>query len=367
VTHGPFTCSTHTVTVTERGGVEVVGDITGISSVKWNRIRDDISHAEITVQPQACCELLGDLRTVLHELHIYSNGDPVWEGPITRLEYDYDEVRIFAEDMLFVPKRKVLGTGYDYRHPNIGNAIDHMFWLLWEQCFVLDGDPWAMNGHVIAHHHAGDPRTSRQVFAWQMYVWEDLDKYAEDYGADYCVVGRDIHVFDTHLAWSVLPLIDAQHISQFPRIVEYGNEVATRGIVTNSKGYAGQAIASPWPHPYTTIDLLTNNNLENAEDDEVPTAEDLAQWAATATRSLDGRTVAPVGIVVPANSTLMPGAPWTIDDLIPGSWCQVTSSTHCRTLTEWQRLHEVVVSESAPDGEMVQVTTVSPPSTRVDP
>ena len=69
------------------------------------------------------------------------------------------------------------------------------------KCFATHGDPWNVVGrlHPMRHLAANEPKTTRKVNAWQMYVWEDFDKYAEDYGADYTVVNRDIYYFDTHL------------------------------------------------------------------------------------------------------------------------------------------------------------------------
>lgn len=372
-----FTCGTHRALVYDRGGVNLLGELTPLTRVTWRRIRDDISTAQVTLPTYECCELLGDLRTVLNELHILRNNELVWCGPITRLEYQWDLVDIFAEDLLWQAKRMVLEVGYDQAHPNIGNAIDRMDWLIRDQCYAKFGNPWNVQ-LVPVRHSQGEPGTARQVFAWQMTVWEDFDKYAEDYGADYCVIGRQIFYFDNHLAWYVLAPLDESHLSQFPRIVEYGNELATRGIVTNGRGFAGVSNApSPWPETYGQVDYLVSNVNENVmdvptdpEDPEAnndPTPEDIAQWTATAARNIDGRQPAPVGVVIPANTTLLPGAPWTINDLIPGAWFQVDVSRMCRSVSAWQRLHEIVVTEQAPAGEDVQFTAITPPAGRVDP
>jgi hypothetical protein len=361
-----FVCGTHRAFIYERGGIVPVGELTPLSAVRWQRIRDDVSAAEVTVPTTECCDLLGDLRTVLHELHIERNGVPVWEGPITRLEYQHDVVQVFAHDILWPTTRCVIAEGYDQSYPNIGNVIDRMEWLLLH-CYSRDGDPWNMIAtHLHPVHHADpadDPRTSRIVNAWQMYVWEDLDKYGEDYGADYTVVNRDIYWSDISLAWNVIPDLDESHLSQFPRIVEYGNQLATRGVVTNGHGYAGVSPVDPVDGAtYGTIDLLTTNESDG-DPSHVPRPEELAQWTDTATRSINGRAPAPVAIVIPANTTLLPGAPWDIDDLFPGSWFIVTSTRLCRTVSEYQRLNEVVVTESAPQGEQVQFTAVSAPAT----
>lgn len=363
----PFYCGHHRALIYERGGVNLITEIEPLHAVRWQRIRDDVSVAEVRVPTHACCEILDDLRTVKHELHILRNDLPVWEGPITRLEYEFDEARIFAADVLWQSTRTVLDEGYNQAYPNIGNTISRMDWLLRNKCYALHGDPWNVVPHLHPHHHANDPRTSRIVNAWQFYVWEDFDKYAEDYGADYTVVNRDIHYFDIHLAWKVIPPLDETYLSEFPRIVEYGNQAATRGVVTNGHGYAGVSSAPPamiseWGH----IDWLITNESDG-QPDNVPTPEELAEWTATAGRNIADRFPPPVSIVIPANTTLLPGSPWHIEDLVPGAWFQANVTRLCRTVSEYQRIHEVVVTEEAPDGESVQFSAVSAPEHMVLP
>jgi len=366
-----FTCATHRALVYERGGVNFIGELTPLTAVRWNRIRDDVSHSEVVVPTYQCCELLGDLRTAIMELHILRDDEPVWQGVITRLEYDWSVVRVFAEDFLWVAKKRVLEVGYNQSWPNIGRVIQRMDWLLNEQCFSADGDPWNMVGRCIAIHNPDintEPRTTRIVNAFQMTVWEDFDKYAEDMGTDYCTVNRDIYFFDINYAWAVLPEISEEFMSQFPRIVEYGYQLATRGFVTNGRGYAGMAIGEPlYYNQYGKIDLLISNTSEGDSVNDPPTPEELTSWSQTAARAIDKMSPAPVSVVIPANTTLLPGAPWAMSELIPGAWFPITVTRMCRTVTEWQRLNEIVVNESAPTGETVQFTAISAPKTRIDP
>ena len=362
MTHTGFVCGTHRVFVYERGGVTVVGELTPVESVKWTRIRDEISTAQAVIPTHMCCELLGDLRTILHELHFVRDGETVWQGPITRIEYEYDQVNVFAEDVLWQAKRTVLVNGYDQSYPNISNAMDRMDWLIRDQCYALYGNPW--NAILSPKRHAGEPRTSRKVNAYQFYVWEDFDKYAEDNGCDYTVINREIIYYDGHLAWKIIPDLDEVHLSQFPRIVEYGNELATRSFVSNSEGYAGSASVAGGP--YGVVDLLINN-LNDGSTDPAPTPEEIAGWSDTARHNLEGRMPSPVSVGIPANTTLLPGAPWTIEDLVPGAWFEVNVTSLCRQLTQWQRLHEIVVEESAPAGETVTFTAVDAPSEMVIP
>lgn len=363
----PFVCGKHRAFIYERGGVVPVTELTPLSSVSWERVRDEISVAYITVPTHECCEELGNLRTILHELHLERNGEIVWQGPITRLEYEHDQVQVYAEDILWVAKRSVLEVGYNQTSPNTASVIDRMDWLLRQQCYNKDGDPWNMLSHLHPQSHDGDPRTSKKVNAYQFYVWEDFDAYAEHNGTDYTVVNRDIYYFDLNLAWKVIPPLDELHLSQFPRIVEYGNQLATRGFVNNGSGVTGSAMAKDPQMTllYGNVDTLTSVMQDGTE--EAPTAEEIEQWNATAARHIDGTAPSPMSLNIPENTTLMPSAPWAISDLVPGAWFEASSSSLCRQLTAWQRLHRVHVTEKAPEGENIQITAIATPTTRVDP
>lgn len=361
-----FACGRHRALIYEQGGLVPVGELTPLQAVRWNRKRDAISDAEITIGTTQCCELLGDLRTVRHELHIERDGERVWQGVITRLEYEFDQVRVYAEDLLWVAKRTVIKQGYSQAYPNLGLVLDRMDWLLRVQTYTPDGDRWRMVPHLHKLVSPGGPQTTRSVAAYETFVWDDFDSYAEDAGTDYTVVGRDIYYWDINYRWKIIAPLLEEHLAQFPRLVEYGNQLATRGYVSNYKGYAGTASApAAVLDIYGGVDWLVTG-LED-EDDTPPNATELAAWSATAGRNINGRYPSPVAIVIPANSTLLPGAPWEMEDLVPGAWFQVSTSRLCRSFTEWQRISEVHVEETAPDGEHIRFSTVTAPSSIVDP
>lgn len=369
-------CGTHTVEIRAMGGVTVLFDVEPLEMVRWKRIRDDISTAEIWVPSGLCCDILADLRTVIHEMHIYRNGSKVWEGPITRIEIGNDRASIFAEDILWVCKKRVLSSGYDQAHPNIWNVLDRMDWLLREHCYECDGDDWNMVAPGTDHLHLvtpvlAGPKTSRGIAAYQFTVWEDFDKYAEDSGTDYTVIGRDIYYWDIDHQWLTLPDLDEDFLagSEGPRIVEYGNQLATRVFVSNAKGYTSSSRASAAQRAiYGNIDQLISNVQDaNVVEESIPAAEDLAEWRETARRHV--QAPAPVAIVIPANTTLLPSSatgvpnPWDIDDLVPGAWFEVSITRMCRTVTELQRLHEIIVQEDGVNGEVIKFTAISAPQT----
>jgi hypothetical protein len=391
---GLVVCAQHKAFIYERGGQRRFAELNMLTQVRWKRIRDDISTAEIVVPTQGCCEVLSLLRCIKYELHIYLDDKPVWEGPITRLEYDADVCRIFAEDIMWVAKRTAITEGYNHGYPNIGMVIDRMEWLMQQAYFHSHADPWRMAGRLHPIRSADGPRTSRIVYAWQYYVWDDFDKYAEDYGADYTVYRRDVYWWDGNYRWLTIADLDESHLSSSPRIVEYGNQMATRSIVTNSRGYAGISDLQPGTYgEYGIIDDLVTNGIDGSAQGErpkeaqeppegatepdlddaqfaearPPTPEELAQWKETAIRNANSTAPPQEAVVIPANTTLLPGAPWSIEDLVPGAYFKVHTTRLCRTVDEWQRLQEIIVEETPEAGVAVKFTAVSAPRNVVSP
>lgn len=54
----PAFCGTHTAVVMLQGGLVTIGEVPLISQVRWTRVRDDISTAQIDIPIAECCDLL---------------------------------------------------------------------------------------------------------------------------------------------------------------------------------------------------------------------------------------------------------------------------------------------------------------------
>lgn len=368
-------CGRNRALVYTAGGLTLVGELEGAFSIRWQRIRDDISTAQVSVSLTECCDVLEQVHCVTNELHIYRDDALVWCGPITRLEFEWDRCDIFAEDMLWVAKRRALNYGYNLQDPPNGdgpvNAIAHMHFLLSQCYFPFAMDPWSMTGRLHPVYGPEDPDTGRQANAWSTTIWAEFDITAEDYGTDYAVVGRDIYYFDHHYKWNTIEPLAPEDIADYPRLVEYGNSVATRFVRTDGSGMAGIAEIDvvrrgTFPHP---IDVVSNENsqAEIRDPDKPPTATDIARWQRTAEKQIQNHWPIPRSIIVPANSTLMPTSPWDIATLMPGCWFDVSIDRLCRgTVHEFNRLHELNVEETGEGGEVVRVTTIPPPNTPVE-
>jgi hypothetical protein len=371
----PAGCARHSAKVYARGGVTHLLDLTPLVNVRWNRKRDDISDAAITVGVQDCCDELGDLETTIMELHVFRDGVPCWEGPITRLEYRHDNVQIFAEDILWVMKRTAFTSGYSHAYPNIGLVLDQMDEDARQRTYAKYGDPWRMTTPVNRIHKvvsAGGPKTAKTVPAWSITTWEDFDSFAEDAGADYTVVNRDLYFWDINYAWSVLPALNYTHLAEWPYIAEYGNELGTTYIITNGAGFAGVGNApNSVITKYGHVDLISsswNESVTSTEPQSAPTPQELAAMLSQAQKQVTLTHPPPVQVVISENSTLMPGAPWDVNTIMPGSWFDFTIDQGLcrRMINEPLRLHHMEVTESA-TGEVVHISCSQAPSARIDP
>lgn len=397
----PAFCGRNTVEIWDRGARNKVGDIYSATRIQWGRIRDDISKCQVDVPLETCCGLLEQIEPVQNELHVLRDGVTVWVGVITRMEFEWDQVQIFCEDMLWVAKRRALPFSYNHQEPceqcepgplyGTGSisAIENARILLEDWCYGDADDGWGMSEHLFPIVGPDDPKSNRQANAFSNSIWGEFDKLAEDYGIDYCTVGRDIYWFDINLQWLIIEPLVPEDIAQYPRVVEYGNDLATRYFRTDGSGYAGIAEADPaFQAKYgSKIDIISSESTQAAsapprmvvdENGNVvpgspvlpdpPSAAKLATWTATAEQRLYDRVPVKRNILVPANSTLMPTSPWDINTLTPGCWMEATVDRLCRpTVTDWQRLHEMKVTETGTGGEIVQVSLISAPSTFVAP
>lgn len=359
-------CGTHTAFIMERGGVEVVGELEKITKVEWDRRRDDISIANVFVSfDGACPNWMGNVESGGHnELHIYRNGVPVWQGPLTRIEYRQDAVEFYASDILWIAKNSALTKGYSHKWPNIAAVGWVMNQLLRERTFMKHGDPW--NGVDGIRWLVGpdEPKTSRVTAAWSTTTWEDFDRFAEDSGMDYTVVGRDILFWDTHYKWATLPDLVEAYLTQTLAVVEYGNEFATRIVVTNGKGQAGLATAPAWGiKKYGYIDHVVNSWNEAAGEKATP--EELAAWTEQARALLRASFPAPVRVRVSEGTGLRPDAPYDINDLVAGKWLTVVCTSVARAVTQLHKLDRVHVIETS-GTETVSISTVAAPLTVVE-
>lgn len=335
----------YAVFITDRGGQRRIGSLPRASSLRWNRVRDDISSAVVNlidVQGDAL-DLIRETRTVRNELQIVRNGRTIWEGPITLIEADEKQVTITAKDVLWYASRTRLESALDYAYPNVTPTITAISSVLQQWCGdgTVDSDPYNYNvfGYLTPVVGPSDPQTSMSFKPFAQSVWEVVDKFAEDGGVDYTVVGRRIIWWDVqHRAATMRPLTDDDFLGVLST-VEYGSELCVRGTIVNSEGVKREATATQeWIDYYGMIDKI------QASQDTDGDGEADSVVIGSAERMVSQGIPAPVRVRVPENVPLSLDSDLTFDDLIPGTWAQITAARTTRPMSAWHKLDKVAVS-----------------------
>lgn len=362
-------CGKHRAFVFDVATNATIGELTDITDIYWDRRRDDISQARLSMG-SGCCEIVNDIATVKTGLQIIREGEGVWRGIASRIEWEHDGVILHAEDMLFPAKRRVIEEGWNYEGRTGPTNVEWARTQLVDRCFARFGDHWRMANKVVTHPNPADRQVHTAVNKYQFYVWEVLDNMARASDLDYTVVNGVVHLWDVHTRWLVIDDLHTEHLSEWPRIVEYGNDYANRFVYTDASGYAA-VVAGPQAQldEYGQyMDFLHNTTAEDEEiPDGVPSQAQLASWLEYSQRAITRKYPPPMAVIVPENVTLLPSSPWDVATLIPGSWFQVWVETTCRQMRDWHKLQELRVRDSD-DGEQVQISTMQvPPSMAVNP
>jgi hypothetical protein len=394
---GALGCGTHRVFVYDRGGQRRRGEVTPLADVQWGRKRDDISNALVTTNGFGadCCELLGGLRSWMHELVIFRDGIRVFEGPITRITYQADSVEIEAKDVMAYLYRRIMREGYDdaYRRidltpltpaePLPATVKGGPYLITGNSTVVRRAAQIAINAlayedpNVIPYltilDNPGDALNSRVVADYSRTAWEEIDDLAATAGLDYVTVGRRIMLWDTHRAIGRLPEMRDGDFSDPVIVTEYGMQTANYFAVTNNSGQWGAKYplslnGTNWFKPYGPVEMLASGYGETVGDavsTEALTPSAVATlrttYEAQAQRSIAHRWPTPVVVRVPDSSTLNPQINLGINQLIPGVWIPLRATATCRNVSQWQKLDEVAVQETA-GVEQIKVTMSPAPN-----
>jgi hypothetical protein len=210
--------------------------------------------------------------------------------------------------------------------------------------------PANVKPHVVVHHFPDEVRTSAYTKPYEMTVGEHIDNYAQRGGIDYTVVGRAIHIWDVnrHIG-QTRTLTEADFFGEII-VTAYGSEFAALAFNVAQDGrYGGAGENNDYYGPWSKI-----YNVENEDDGEAPSQ---AYLNSQAQRNLVGRNPVPVEVRVPDSSGIRLSPGLSIDDLVPGVHIPLLATLNSRQMSQMQKLHKVVVTETA-EGENIAVTLI---------
>jgi hypothetical protein len=346
-------CENHTAYIYDRGGTQRLFQITPLTSVEWERLRDDISHATVTIANPGpeCQQQMLTVHPNRMELVIFRGKERVWEGPISRMAYHQDRIEIEAKDVMHYAYRTIMHAAYKNAYPNVQTTIQRAINILGGELArkeALD-PPINVLPFITAYTTANDSETSKSTVPFESTVFDDIDGMAWRSGLDYTVLGRRILLFDTHTVWfTTPPVTEADFLSEIV-VTQYGMEGATFAAVTSSTGVVGTAGANDPFYGEWEI-------LDSAYNEDGTTDPTQAALASQAVRNLDGRNPVPLHVRVPDGSQLNPNGTLKLEHLVPGARIPLRATLLTLKVAQMQKLDRVVVTEDGDAGEKIAVT-----------
>ena len=322
----------YAVTLSERNGrILWQSRVSTLSSVAWGREKNEVSKATIsTVMPAEITHLL---EPWIHLLTIERDGDLVWEGIVVRIESRKNFVTIDASDAAFMFSRRRVPHGRVWRQHDASQVM---------RTHVEDAlgykDPTNIVENIVE-------RPSR---LWVTAAYDAaecmIDEVVDDLvgqGLSWCVSAGRLLIGPVASEYTTAQLSDA-HLDAEMTVVKDGSEVVTDALVVG-KGVWGQYVDSLSP-----LGLI--QAIESA-DGAVRSAECSMQ----AKRLVDDASVTPRRLTIPSGSRLLPDAPVSLSELIPGVQVPVSSRQTGVLMSSLMQLTSLSVTADS-GGENIQIT-----------
>jgi hypothetical protein len=256
----------HTAFIFDRGGTRRVGPLLDISSIRWERARDNVSEASVWIEGDACDEqapFLGSIRVHRHELVIFRGNERVFEGPIHRIGSFPSRMEIVAKDvseyLFHTPLSRIwdnssTGTGTVPVTTRMEEIIEYELTTDREQIPVNGTLPITVTAwenldppinvlpYLVAHHFPNEAETAAKTVAFEMTVGDHLANYAHYGGVDWVTVGRAIHMWDVSRSLGRLQQFTQADLDSDVVVSEYGADHSQSAYVIGSDGVYGGAV-----------------------------------------------------------------------------------------------------------------------------
>jgi hypothetical protein len=323
--------ASYTAYIADRGGA-ILTQAQTITQVRWGRVLNDASTAQVTIQPDLdCCGKLGEMRGMRHWLHLYRNDTYVWGGQIIQPTWGVGSVTISAADIVSVLNRRTPHESKAFTDTELTELAE---WVIADGFFP--DDP----GHTVEVLARSGVRVSR---SYTQGVGQSGDKLRDlaDTGIDFTAVGQTLLVMPDDWSASVGTLTDAD-LPDGLSVAEDGTAVVTKWWVYGEDETIVGVAGGVDPYYGLIERSVQDSNIKDQ---------------ATADASARARLAASLQVPVYIDSsevTLSPDAGVDIARLVPG-WCaDVTTTATCRNISQRMKITGLVV-EANGDTESVKI------------
>lgn len=352
------------------GKLRYYTELTGLTSVTWERVLDDFSEARIRFRPRQGDDCCGKLRPIFDaqgnmlepglwpwasEVAIYRDGELVWMGPVFSIDETVqpdestDYIQITARDFLGWLDRRTIHndiffTDQFYDLSVIGERIVR-------DAFEPD-DPGVLQ-HLRVSPSGRKGRYS--IRKWENKSGEELRNVARG-GLDFTSVGRAIIIGSPSRDPEVPTItLRARDFQSGIEIRVVGAEAATAGVAVGGLP-EGEDPENPPKKAYFGGKDDFFGLIEAWISSEGVQDEAFLLW--TAKQRVAEGNPPPHTLSVPADSSLNPEAPVSIHQLVPSTYFTLLISGTCRRLAQYMRLSHLRVTWEAGQTERVGVTFI---------
>lgn len=338
---GPLGCpENYTAAFYTNDGGRPIGEALELSAVKWGRVLDDTSAAELTVPliSAECCSALALARTWCNDVGIFRDDQMVWQGPVNLLNYGRDDTVVSARDVtawLFVkeiPNKIDFTTATGIGPADLALIAER---LITEA--LADHDP---NIVPFLQISLSGVVGERLYDALANYAGEELKELART-GLDFTALGHRI-IIGPETAFARLPQLQDEDFLGELRVLEDGGGAITKAIVIG-EGVTATAGGVGVCGKITRL----------VKEDQI---KDLTSAQAEADALVAAGTPTPLVLEVPDGVQLSPECPLGIMDLVPGVVMPVASMATCRQVNTDMRLLKLDVEYTQTGGEVVKVS-----------
>lgn len=344
----------HSIEIFDRGGTHRLGEFIDITSVSYNRVRDDTSGASFGIAARNCSKqekTINDFMPGRHEIVIWRNNERMWEGPGNLRGDGAGGIQVSAKDVSYYGQRLIMKSTYDYTYPNNGPVTQLATQVLTTELGRRETESPPINvvPFITRHVTPDEAGYANKTVPYSAYVTDFLKTLAQDRGIDFVVVGRAIHIWDTSYGLGQTPKLTENDFRGQLLVSTYGAELATYTAATDGQGNFGEdggvdPYYGLWERLNTVYDATTATT----------TAPSVADMTDQAVRDRAGRNPTPTQVRIPDNSSINPNGALKMSDLVPGNLVPLSLMVGIREINQLQKLKSVNFAETA-DGENITV------------
>lgn len=329
------------------------------SLIRWGRVRDDTSDAQVNTRSTQCARLVKPENVMRYELVIERDGIRQWEGVITYMTTKAGFTTIKAKDITYYLNRTALTRPW-HANGQVVYCVDRIRSIIEYECAEKEAMGYRIIEGMQVLEHPEGARTTRSTERYEKYVFEELDDMAWRAGIDYTVIRRKLLINDTDHNLGEIRSLSQKDFDGAFSLTTYGAEMATDSVVADGFGtfgrYAGEDGDGIDPY-YGQIVLVHTEYSEDDDRSDEPTSTPVEQLNSQAYRNYVGRNRPYTVINVSENSRLNGRtADELMEYLFPGVRTRVVlDDPDMPPMSQMMRLSDMSVEETS-DGEDVKVT-----------